>query len=176
MIAGASWTWWVGFHVAVIALLTVDALLPTHRGDKPATRSAAWIWTAVLALTAAAFAGWLALEGGRQLALEWVAGYTIETSLSIDNLFVFLVIFRGFRVSEQRQHTALLWGIGGAVVRRGRRFRDGFGASSAATVSSRSSLRSKSLTCCLRWIRSLPCLLCRTIRLWFTPQTSQRFS
>ena len=118
MIAGASWTWWVGFHVAVIALLTVDALLPTHRGDKPATRSAAWIWTAVLALTAAAFAGWLALEEGRQLALEWVAGYTIETSLSIDNLFVFLVIFRGFRVSEQRQHTALLWGIGGAVVLR----------------------------------------------------------
>jgi tellurite resistance protein TerC len=58
------------------------------------------------------------LEEGRQLALEWVAGYTIETSLSIDNLFVFLVIFRGFRVSEQRQHTALLWGIGGAVVLR----------------------------------------------------------
>jgi tellurite resistance protein TerC len=118
MIAGVSWTWWVGFHAAVLVLLAVDALLPTHRGEKPATRATAWIWTAVLALAAAAFASWLALEKGRQTALEWVAGYTIETSLSIDNLFVFLVLFRGFHVSEQRQHTALLWGIGGAVVLR----------------------------------------------------------
>jgi tellurite resistance protein TerC len=47
-----------------------------------------------------------------------VGGYAIETSLSVDNLFVFLVIFQGFRISVQRQHNALLWGVGGAVVLR----------------------------------------------------------
>jgi tellurite resistance protein TerC len=52
------------------------------------------------------------------LALEFVAGYAIETSLSVDNLFVFLVIFQGFRISQHRQHTALLWGVAGAVVLR----------------------------------------------------------
>jgi len=55
---------------------------------------------------------------GRQTALEWFAGYTIETSLSVDNLFVFLVIFQGFRISRERQHSALVWGVGGAVVLR----------------------------------------------------------
>jgi tellurite resistance protein TerC len=55
---------------------------------------------------------------GRQTALEFVAGYAIETSLSIDNLFVFLVLFQGFRINRERQHTSLVWGIAGAVVLR----------------------------------------------------------
>jgi tellurite resistance protein TerC len=55
---------------------------------------------------------------GRQTALEWVGGYAIETSLSVDNLFIFLVIFQGFRISPQRQHNALMWGVAGAVVLR----------------------------------------------------------
>jgi tellurite resistance protein TerC len=66
----------------------------------------------------AVFAGWIAVVQGRQPALEFVAGYTIETSLSVDNLFVFLILFQGFRISARRQHTALLWGVGGAVVLR----------------------------------------------------------
>jgi tellurite resistance protein TerC len=53
-----------------------------------------------------------------QPALEFVAGYAIETSLSVDNLFIFLVLFQGFRISPKRQHTALLWGVAGAVVLR----------------------------------------------------------
>ncbi len=67
---------------------------------------------------ATAFAGWIAYEKGRQPALEFVAGYAIETSLSIDNLFVFLVLFKGFQIGPQRQHTALLYGVAGAVVLR----------------------------------------------------------
>ena len=55
---------------------------------------------------------------GRQSALEFAAGYAIETSLSIDNLFVFLVLFEGFRISRQRQYKALLWGVWGAFVLR----------------------------------------------------------
>lgn len=118
MIAGASWVWWIGFHAAVLILLTVDALLPAHRREARTQRSA-WGWTAILVLAAGAFAGWIGFEQGRQRALEFVAGYTIETTLSLDNLFVFLVLFRGFEISAARQHRALLWGVGGAVVLRG---------------------------------------------------------
>ncbi len=118
MIAGVSWTWWVGFHVVVAGLLAADSLLPGRRRETRHTQSVAWLWTAALAVAAAIFAGWVAVAMGRQQALEFVAGYAIETSLSIDNLFVFLVLFQGFRISTRRQHTALLWGVGGAVVLR----------------------------------------------------------
>ena len=118
MIAGVSWTWWVGFHAAVLALLVVDSLLPGRRHETRHAQAIAWLWTVVLALAAAGFAGWIAVSQGHQPALEFVAGYTIETSLSIDNLFIFLVIFQGLRVSPRRQHTALLWGVAGAVVLR----------------------------------------------------------
>jgi tellurite resistance protein TerC len=119
MIAGASWVWWLGFHAAVVLLLAIDACLPAHRREAPRTQSSAWLWTAVLVLASAGFAVWLGIVQGRQTALEWVAGYTIETSLSVDNLFVFLVLFQGFRINAQRQHKALLWGVAGAVVLRG---------------------------------------------------------
>ncbi|MGB7549415.1 MAG: branched-chain amino acid ABC transporter substrate-binding protein [Terracidiphilus sp.] len=118
MIAGASWAWWLGFHAAVLALVAVDSLLPGRRHESRYAHFVSWLWTVVLAVIAAAFAGWIAVAQGHQTALEWVAGYTIETSLSVDNLFVFLIIFQGFRVSEKRQHTALLWGVAGAVVLR----------------------------------------------------------
>jgi tellurite resistance protein TerC len=69
-------------------------------------------------LAAAGFAAWIAATRGRQPALEFVGGYAIEASLSVDNLFVFLVLFQGFRISPERQHKALLWGIWGAIVLR----------------------------------------------------------
>jgi tellurite resistance protein TerC len=72
----------------------------------------------VLAAASAGFAVWLGITSGRQTALEFVGGWAIETSLSVDNLFIFLVIFQGFRISTRRQHTALLWGVLGAVVLR----------------------------------------------------------
>jgi len=118
MIAGVSWVWWLGFHAAVAALLAVDALLPGRRRDTHHAQSVAWLWTGALAIVSAIFAGWVAVAMGRQSALEFVAGYAIETSLSVDNLFVFLVLFQGFRISARRQHTALLWGVAGAVVLR----------------------------------------------------------
>jgi tellurite resistance protein TerC len=118
MIAGVSWVWWAGFHAAVAALLLVDSLLPGHRRSTRYPQLFAWLGTAGLLLAATGFAAWIAMTQGRQTALEWVGGYAIETSLSVDNLFVFLVIFQGFRISQQRQHNALLWGVGGAVVLR----------------------------------------------------------
>ena len=119
MIAGASWGWWLGFHAAVVLLLAADSLLPSQRREAGPTQRAAWVWTGVLVAASALFALWLGWVKGRQTALEFVAGYTIETSLSIDNLFVFLVLFRGFRIKAHRQHQALLWGVAGAVVLRG---------------------------------------------------------
>jgi tellurite resistance protein TerC len=118
MIAGASWVWWVGFHAVVALLLLADSWMPGHRRETKHPQIFAWLTTAAFVLGAACFATWIALTQGRQPALEWVGGYAIETSLSVDNLFVFLVIFQGFRISRQRQHNALLWGVGGAVVLR----------------------------------------------------------
>jgi tellurite resistance protein TerC len=118
MIAGASWGWWIGFHGAVLTLLLVDAFLPANRRDEARTQATAWLWTAILVLVTAVFAIWLAVAQSRHNALEFVAGYAIETSLSIDNLFVFMVLFEGFRISQKRQHTALLWGVAGAIVLR----------------------------------------------------------
>jgi tellurite resistance protein TerC len=118
MIAGESWTWWVGFHAVVAAVLLADSFLPGHRHESRYSKRFAWLGTAGLVAAAAGFACWIAVAQGRQAALEFVAGYTIETSLSIDNLFVFMVLFEGFRISRQRQHKALLWGVWGAFVLR----------------------------------------------------------
>ncbi len=119
MIAGESWAWWVGFHVVVALVLAADSLLPGHRSEARSPQLAAWLGTVGMAVAAAGFAAWIAVAQGRHTALEFVAGYTIESSLSVDNLFVFLVLFEGFRISRQRQHTALLWGVWGAFVMRG---------------------------------------------------------
>jgi tellurite resistance protein TerC len=119
MIAGVSWIWWAGFHAVVAVLLVGDSFMPGHRRETRHKQAFAWLGTAVLVLAAACFAAWIAMTQGRQTALEFVAGYTIETSLSIDNLFIFMVLFQGFRISARRQHKALLWGVLGAVALRG---------------------------------------------------------
>jgi tellurite resistance protein TerC len=101
----------------VLVLLIADWLL-NRRASRHA-QVVAWLVTFALIAAALGFAGWIALAQGHQSALEFVAGYTIETSLSVDNLFVFMVLFQGFRISQQRQHTALVWGVAGAVLLRG---------------------------------------------------------
>jgi len=118
MIAGVSWTWWVGFHAVVAVVLLADSFLPGHRRASRHAQVFAWAGAAGLVLAAAGFSCWIAVAQGRQAALEFAAGYTIEASLSIDNLFVFLVLFQRFRISPQRQHKALLWGVWGAFVLR----------------------------------------------------------
>jgi tellurite resistance protein TerC len=118
MIAGMSWGWWAGFHAVVAVVLVADSFLPGHRRESRQAQAFVWLGTAGLVLAAAGFACWIAVAQGRQSALEFAAGYAIEASLSIDNLFVFLVLFEGFRISWQRQHTALLWGVWGAFVLR----------------------------------------------------------
>jgi len=118
MIAGMPWRWWVGFHAVVAAVLVADSFLPGHRRESPHARRFVWLGTAGLVLAAAGFACWVRAALGHQAALEFAAGYAIEFSLSIDNLFVFLVLFEGFRIGAERQHRALLWGVWGAFVLR----------------------------------------------------------
>ena len=113
MIAGASLGWWAGFHAAVLLLLLADGLFVARCGKR-----SLWLFPLLMLLCAAAFASWIALQQGSRPALEFAAGYTIEVSLSIDNLFVFLVLFQGFHLGPERQHKALLWGVAGAVVMR----------------------------------------------------------
>jgi tellurite resistance protein TerC len=118
MFGGVSGGWWAGFHAVVAAVLVADSLLTGHRRESRPAKIFAWLGTAALVLATAGFACWIAAAQGRQTALEFAAGYIIEASLSVDNLFVFLILFRGFQISRERQHKALLWGIWGAFVLR----------------------------------------------------------
>jgi len=76
-------------------------------------RSAMWVGLAI------AFAAVVYFWQGRQVAIEFITGYVLELSLSVDNLFIFLVIFRYFAVPEEQQHRVLFWGILGALLMRG---------------------------------------------------------
>jgi tellurite resistance protein TerC len=116
MIAGASWIWWIGFHAVVAILLLGEWFLAPHEKD---SRRPLWLVPAMLLVISAVFAVWIGFTRGNSHGLEFAAGYTIELSLSIDNLFVFLVLLQGFQLSQARQQQALLWGIGGAIILRG---------------------------------------------------------
>jgi tellurite resistance protein TerC len=117
MFASAPPSYWIGFHLLVAALLAIDLFFLGHKDEKIAQRLAV-IWTIVLACLAGGFALWLLRVDGRQHALEFFSGYLIETSLSVDNLFVFLLMFRSLRLGRHQQHRILLWGVGGAIIMR----------------------------------------------------------
>jgi tellurite resistance protein TerC len=109
---------WILFNLFALGMLVLD-LLVFHRAGRPVRSREALVWSALWIGLAAAFAGLVFFWQGRQVALEFVTGYVLELSLSVDNLFIFLVIFRYFSVPEQHQHGVLFWGILGALVMRG---------------------------------------------------------
>src|SRR5450631_1221249 len=117
MIEGAPYSYWIGFHVLVLVLLLADLFVLQGKDHQLPVR-VAWAWTGFLAVLAGLFAVWILRSQGHQPALEFVSGYLIETSLSVDNLFVFLLLFRSFSLKPADQHRALLWGIAGAIVMR----------------------------------------------------------
>jgi tellurite resistance protein TerC len=108
---------WVLFNVFVVAMLALD-LGVFHRGDSKPTLRNALAWSCVWIALAAAFAGLVYFWHGRSAALEFSTGYVIELSLSADNLFIFILIFRFFRLPEAQQYRVLFWGIIGAIVMR----------------------------------------------------------
>jgi tellurite resistance protein TerC len=117
MIAGAPLSYWIGFHAVVLLLLVVDLLVLGRRSGSLRFRSALG-WTIFLGLLALGFAGFIFFTQGQEHALEFLSGYVLEGSLSIDNLFVFLVLFQNFGLSVGQQHRALSYGILGAIVLR----------------------------------------------------------
>jgi tellurite resistance protein TerC len=117
MIATNIW-FWVGFIAFVLAMLAIDLGVFNRRPHVVSPKEAS-IWTAVWVGLALLFAGGLLLFEGHQPALTFLTGYLIEESLSIDNIFVIVLIFQYFAVPAQYQHRVLFWGILGALVMRG---------------------------------------------------------
>jgi len=118
MLAGAPISYWIGFHAVILFLIVADLLI-LGRGKPSSQARQNLLFVLFLFALAGAFAFWLGQEQGRQLALEFTSGYLIELSLSIDNLFVFLLMFRSFGLEPERQRKALLYGILGAIIMRG---------------------------------------------------------
>ena len=115
-ISGANWLW-VGFSIFILTMLSLDLGLFNRKAHTIKYREA-WIWSAVWVTLAMIFAGLVFHYQGKQRGLEFVTGYLIELSLSVDNLFVFLLIFSYFKVPAQFQHRVLFWGVMGALVMR----------------------------------------------------------
>lgn len=109
---------WILFNLFAVGMLVLDLRVFHRRGHVVHFREALG-WSVMWIALAGVFAVIVHFWQGPQTALEFVTGYVVELSLSIDNLFVFLVIFRYFAVKEEDQHQVLFWGILGALIMRG---------------------------------------------------------
>lgn len=107
---------WVLFGVVIVVSLVVDLL--AHRGGRSVSRKHAVGWSVAWISVAALFAVWIAMTFGRSIAIDFVTAYLVEKSLSVDNLFLFLVLFSRLRIPSTEQHRVLFWGIIGALVSR----------------------------------------------------------
>jgi len=108
---------WVGFNLFVLAAVALDLGVFSRRLHKVELKEAA-ISSAVWVVLSLLFGVGILHYSGRQPALEFFTGYLIEKALSVDNLFLFLVIFRTFAIDERFQHRLLEWGILGALIMR----------------------------------------------------------
>jgi tellurite resistance protein TerC len=109
---------WILFNVFALGMLVLD-LLVIHRRGRIVRSREALAWSGLWIVLAAGFAALVFFWQGRQVALEFVTGYVLELSLSVDNLFLFLLIFRYFSVPEQNQRSVLFLGVLGAMLMRG---------------------------------------------------------
>ncbi|MFL6333139.1 MAG: TerC family protein [Pyrinomonadaceae bacterium] len=108
---------WAGFGLFILLMLALD-LGVLNRKAHVVTYREATVWSVVWVTLALCFAGIVFWETNRQTGLEFLTGYVIELSLSVDNLFVFLLIFSYFKVPAKYQHRVLFWGVLGALVMR----------------------------------------------------------
>jgi tellurite resistance protein TerC len=107
---------WASFALILLMLLTID--LFSHREGRETSRNWAIAWCVVWIITGMAFGVFIWIVVGRHAVDEYVAAYLIEESLSLDNMFVFLLIFKTLKIPKKNQRTALSWGIFGALVFR----------------------------------------------------------
>ncbi len=117
MFSGTIWLW-VGFNIFVLAMLALD-LGVFHRKAHALSLKEASIWSVVWITLAMVFNAGLYLFAGPEPALQFFTGYLIEKSLSVDNIFIFLLLFTFFKVPAAYQHRVLYWGILGALIMRG---------------------------------------------------------
>ena len=117
-VATTSIWFWIAFNAGVFVALTLDLVQFKHRGRELSIRAAAHR-TAIWIILSLLFNLVVWKIRGPDKALEFLTGYVIEYSLSVDNIFVFVLIFAYFRVPPMAQHRALVWGIVGALVMRG---------------------------------------------------------
>ncbi|MGD0582798.1 MAG: TerC family protein [Bacteroidales bacterium] len=115
---GGHWLFWAGFNVFVLIMLALDLGVFHKTIHKVPVREAV-IWTIIWITLAMGFMGIIYFDMGKTKALEFLTGYVIEYSLSVDNIFVFILIFTFFQVNEKYQHKVLFWGIIGALIMRG---------------------------------------------------------
>src|SRR3954470_7474361 len=113
-----TWWHWAAFIFFILIFLAVDLGVVNRRAHVIRFREAL-LWTAIWFCIAMLFALALKPLRGRQEALEFLTGYVIELSLSMDNVFVIALIFAYFKVPSEYQHRVLFWGIIGALVMRG---------------------------------------------------------
>jgi len=109
---------WAGFILFVLFCVAVD-MGAFHRRARAVTFPEALLWSTIWAALAMAFAGLLAFLRGQEESTEFVTGYLIELSLSLDNVLVIALIFAAFRVPAEYQRRVLVWGILGALAMRG---------------------------------------------------------
>jgi tellurite resistance protein TerC len=109
---------WIGFNAFVLGMLALD-LGVFHREAKTVSIKSAAIWSGIWVALAMAFNLWIWFTWGKGPALEFLTGYLIEKSLSVDNIFVFVILFSYFAVPPKYQHRILFWGILGALAMRG---------------------------------------------------------
>jgi tellurite resistance protein TerC len=109
-------SYWIAFHVALVALLALEYSIARRvRETRRQAVYATLLWVSASLLLTALLLPRFHVEG----ALQYLSGYAIEEALSIDNLFVFLLIFRIFQIAPNRQPRVLFWGIAGAIILRG---------------------------------------------------------
>lgn len=115
--------YWIGFHIFVFALMAAELFYVRRRLSKDpsekALHSTSIAATILWVGAALAFAFFILRILGSEAATQYLAGYAIEEALSIDNLFVFLLLFRLFRIEAPNQPKVLFWGVAGAIVMRG---------------------------------------------------------
>ncbi len=113
-----SLEFWIGFNAVVLVLLVID-LTVLHREKRAISMGESLITTLGWISLAALFGGWVIYEEGNAKGYEFLTGYLIEYSLSVDNIFIFVLVFGAFQVAADQQHRLLFWGVIGALVMRG---------------------------------------------------------
>ena len=109
---------WIGFNAVVLALLVVD-LTVLHRKHRAISIRESLVTTLVWIALAVGFGFWIIHAEGVRKGLEFFTGYLIEYALSMDNIFIFVLIFASFKIAGEQQHRLLFWGVLGAMVMRG---------------------------------------------------------